>query len=89
MALANITPYSKQKSLSASANALKLCPAYLRKMSFNTLHNLNTRAKPEQVSIYKQEGVSDTESVMHYVKIIFTICYLMFIKISFYFVSAM
>ena len=43
----------------------------------------------QQVSIYKQEGVSDTESVMHYVKIIFTICYLMFIKISFYFVSAM
>ena len=29
----------------------------------------------QQVSIYKQEGVSDTESVMHYVKIIFTIQY--------------
>ena len=52
--LATLPPNAKQKLLSASANALKLCtPYYSIEMSFQTLHKLNARAKPEQISIYK------------------------------------
>ena len=48
--LATLPPNAKLKLLSGSANALKLCtPYYSREMSFQTLHNLNARAKPEQI----------------------------------------
>ena len=52
--LPSLPPQAKQKLLSASANALKLCtPNYSREMSFQTIHNLNARASPDQMTKYK------------------------------------
>ena len=45
---------NKQKLLSSSANALKLCLTSLPpNTSFDTIHNLTKRATPPQMSIYK------------------------------------
>ena len=44
----------KQSLLSASANALKICtPSYHSLMSFNTLHQINNRATPSKICLYK------------------------------------
>ena len=47
--LPTLNPHSKQQLLSVSANALKLCSNhYVDHISFQDLHNLNTRATPNQ-----------------------------------------
>ena len=49
-----LNPHSKQQLLSASANALKLCTNYLEdRTSFQALHNLKSRATPDQLMQYK------------------------------------
>ena len=45
---------AKQKLLSASANALKICtPSYHDRMSFLELHTINKRGTPSQMCNYK------------------------------------
>ena len=45
---------AKQKLLSTSAGALKICtPTYHDRMSYVDLHTLNKRATPEQMCLYK------------------------------------
>ena len=52
--LPTLSPHLKQKLLSSSANALKLCLTSLPpNTSFDTIHNLTKRATPPQMSIYK------------------------------------
>ena len=52
--LPTLSPIAKQKLLSTSANALKLCTPYCpREMSFKTIHYLNARATPTQICNYK------------------------------------
>ena len=52
--LPTLSPPLKQKLLSASGNALKLCTPYCQNdYSFITLHNLNKRATPSQMVNYK------------------------------------
>ena len=49
---------AKQKLLSISANALKICtPTYHDRMSHLELHTLNKRATPDQMCVYKQAMV--------------------------------
>ena len=53
--LPNLAPYLKNLLLSISSKALKLCtPSYTQEMSYLKLHELNNRATPEQLCIYKQ-----------------------------------
>ena len=52
--LPSLKPQLKQKLLSASANAVKLCLSSLPpNTSFETMHNLAQRATPSQMTSYK------------------------------------
>ena len=52
--LPTLSPHLKQKLLSSSANALKLCLTALPpNTSFETIHNLTKWATPLQITIYK------------------------------------
>ena len=52
--LPTLSPHLKQKLLSASANAIKLCLTKLpQNTSFESIHNLAKRATPTQISSYK------------------------------------
>ena len=49
-----LSPLLKQKLMSASGNALKLCTPYCPQItSFDTLHYQNRRATPDQMLKYK------------------------------------
>ena len=49
-----MTIIQKQKLLSISASALKLCtPSYHDRMSYIELHTINNRATPAQMCLYK------------------------------------
>ena len=50
----SISTQLKKKMLSVSSAPLKLTtPNYSYMMSFNSLHNLNKRATPTQITLYK------------------------------------
>ena len=52
--LPTLSPQLKQKLLSASANAIKLCLTMLpQNTSFESIHSLAKRATPTQISSYK------------------------------------
>ena len=54
MAPTNTKPHLKQKLLSASANAIKICLTALPlNTSFETIHSLAKRGTPTQMSTYK------------------------------------